>query len=321
MALKATFQDGRVLCSTCSSPINPDENVCGGCGETLQGDFEAFICPSCNLVVPSASDQCYNCGLRLKSGGENNGSLNNKGFLKRLLTWNEKSKVVRKKVVTPTIQKAEIERHVKEEAKAEKEESIKGLVDTFKAVINTRKRKLRGIHYMSTEELRRTKEEERRSLRQFGDLVEKVEGLFKDVWDKHNIELHDKDEKAKKAAEEMTNEKEEELKVQLEELMKEKETFKNGLEKQMERMNSLSNELEEKGNEIEEKENEIEDITVKKEHLEEANDKLTDLHGEIKDMLKVLDDLLGRLSENEIELFARSEDYRRYEMLLKKFAI
>jgi hypothetical protein len=48
---------------------------------------------------------------------------------------------------------------------------------------------------------------------------------------------------------------------------------------------------------------------------------LKKFHDEVKVILMVIDDLLGKLPEEEIEGFAKSEEYKRYEAILNKLSI
>ena len=79
----------------------------------------------------------------------------------------------------------------------------------------------------------------------------------------------------------------------------------------------------------------VRDLRMRVNELEEAMEKvaeeknrldreMTDLRGaeaEVRDVLRVLDELLGKLSDEEIERFARSDAFRRYERLLERVGV
>ena len=97
MAERAHIKDGKVICSTCSADLSPENSVCVQCGSELTGDLEAMICPYCKAVIKQFSTECPSCGLRFKAvkkPASPERSAEDEEFLKRLLDWGKKMNVV-----------------------------------------------------------------------------------------------------------------------------------------------------------------------------------------------------------------------------------
>ena len=88
MAKRGHTEEGKIFCSECGSIIEKEAARCEHCAESLEGDFEAVICPYCATVLDSISENCTNCGLRFKKESSNGGrSKEDEEFLSRLLDW------------------------------------------------------------------------------------------------------------------------------------------------------------------------------------------------------------------------------------------
>ncbi|MFQ5884246.1 MAG: hypothetical protein ACE5IO_04020 [Thermoplasmata archaeon] len=72
---------------------------------------------------------------------------------------------------------------------------------------------------------------------------------------------------------------------------------------------------------ITELEGELEKVTREKEKPEDVNQSLTGNTTDVKKVLKILDDLLEKLPDEEIKRFADSEDFRLYEKILKLYEL
>ena len=107
MAKRGHTQDGKVVCSDCSSVIDKTATKCEHCAAPLTEDFECLICPYCGSVLNSGVGHCTNCGLRFKP--EEKAVVRSKEdeeFLSRLLEWGKK---LESKRATPDVDKAETE--------------------------------------------------------------------------------------------------------------------------------------------------------------------------------------------------------------------
>ena len=88
MAKRGHTDEGKVFCSECGSIIEKEAAKCEHCTESLDGDFEAVVCPYCATILDSASENCTNCGLRFKKETSGGGrSKEDEEFLSRLLDW------------------------------------------------------------------------------------------------------------------------------------------------------------------------------------------------------------------------------------------
>lgn len=334
MALKAYLQDGRVLCSSCSSPLGPGDSTCSECKETLEGDFKAIVCPSCDILLSNETSKCYNCGLKFKAISRKPESPEDEAFLWRLLKWSEEDSVKDEAaVIKPTIETEKIERFEKEEAKAEKEESIQGLVEAFKIIIGAWRKRWESDQPMSSENMKSLVNEEISTLDQLEKMVEKVEGLFNELLEKHKAEMHEKEgiftTKPEQPSAELENIKKD-LEIQLESMkslkreLEEKEAMIKDLQDkqyQLQQENREMVDLKERLGQQDKDSSELAELRERQVQLEKENSELKEIHDEIKDVLKIVDDLLGKLTEEEIERFAKSEDFKRYEALLNKFSI
>jgi chromosome segregation ATPase len=435
MAQKATLQDGRVLCSKCSSPIKVDDTICSRCEEPLEGTIEAFPCPICNILLSRGIHKCHKCGLNFKPIYKKEGESHEEAFLGRLLRWEEFDNIKDTNVIIrPTIQKEEIERFEKKEAQAEKEESIQGLAESIKAVIAERRMRWTSADLVSLEDFSSLRNEERVSLEKLDDLAGKFDTLFKEICEKHKSEITERDEKIKAAEEapkneesdkikaqlvvlekekedlsksvemyrekvdilekkldmkekdlqetkdkklrleELNNEESDKIKIRIVELEEEKESMSNSVEMYREKVDILEEKLGRKEKDLQEtrdekrqleelkneesdkikarladmekekeeltnsvemyrekveildeklsmKEKDLQETTDKKLRLEALNDELTELHKKVKDILAMIDELLGKLPDDEIKRFAQSEDYKRYAEVLDKYSI
>jgi hypothetical protein len=285
MAKKALLKDGNVLCSLCSYPVESDAKACSNCNEPLDGDFEAITCPDCMIILANGTHKCYNCGLKFKvvsrTKAKPEDSREKEEFLGRLLSWTEddgKRDIAPgvQQPIRPTIEKEEIERFQEQEAKAESEESIEGLAEAFKAIIDERKERWSTVKFQSLESFKRLRREERESLDQLEILADKIETVMRKVFEKGQPSNSKGDSGG-------------DLELQRQ-LIEKLETELNANRERMEK--------------------------IEKEHAE-----LKGLQDEIKDVMKVIDDLLGKLPEDEIESFAKSKDYEQYEKILKKLSL
>jgi hypothetical protein len=287
MAKKALLKDGKILCSLCSYPVESDANACSHCSEPLDGDFDAMMCPDCKIILANGTHKCYNCGLKFKVVSrkrmkpDDSQEQEREEFLGRLLSWKEdEGKRDRapklQQPITPTMEKEEIERFQEQEAKAEREESIEGLAESFKTIISERKERWNSAKFESLDSFKRLRKEEKDSLVQMEVLVDKIESVLMKLLEKNQSDAL------------QGNPKEES-------------------EKQRESIEKLETELKENHEKLEK---------VEKESAE-----LKELQDEIKEVMKVIDDLLGKLPEDEIENFAKSKEYERYENLLKKLSL
>lgn len=101
MAERAHIKEGKVICSTCSADLAPENSVCVQCGSELTGDLEAMVCPYCKAVIKRFSTECPSCGLRFKAVKKPSSperSAEDEEFLKRLLDWGKKMNVVEEEV-------------------------------------------------------------------------------------------------------------------------------------------------------------------------------------------------------------------------------
>jgi hypothetical protein len=70
---------------------------------------------------------------------------------------------------------------------------------------------------------------------------------------------------------------------------------------------------------INELEEQVKKAVEERENLKTANVAITEGQAEVKRILKILDDLLEKLPDNEIKKFADSKDFKLYEKVLEKF--
>jgi len=89
MARRGHTKDGNVHCSGCGSVTEPDMTRCEQCGEALDGDFNAMVCPYCATVVEADSGSCSSCGLKFVTEKESR-SKEDDEFLTKLLAWGKK---------------------------------------------------------------------------------------------------------------------------------------------------------------------------------------------------------------------------------------
>jgi hypothetical protein len=287
MAKKALLKDGKVLCSLCSNPVESDASACEHCSEPLEGDFDAIICPDCEIILAHGTHKCYNCGLKFKvvsrkrAKDDDSQEQEREEFLGRLLSWTEDDgkrdrPPAIQKPITPTVEREKIERFQEREAKVEREESTEGLAEDFKTIIGERKKRWETVKFEGLNSFKKIRAEEKESLEQLEVLADKIEGVLKEALEK----------------------------------------------------NQNSNPKEEPGGELDIQRQLIEKLETE---LKESKDKLDkmlkegaemkDLLEDIKSVLTVIDDLLGKLPEDEIERFAKSKDYEKYENILKKLSL
>jgi hypothetical protein len=287
MAKKALLKDGKVLCSLCSNPVESDADACEHCSEPLEGDFDAIICPDCEIILANGTHKCYNCGLKFKVVSRRATKLDDsqeqerEEFLGRLLNWTE------------------------DDGKRDRNPAAK------KPMMPT----------IEKEKIERFQEQEAKVERE-----ESTEGLAEDFktiigerkkrWDTAKFEGLNSFKKLR------TEEKEslEQLEVLADKI---EGVLKDALEK-----NQNSNTNDDSGGDLEIQRQLIENLETE---LKESKDKidkmlkdgaeLKELLGDIKRVLTVIDDLLGKLPEDEIERFAKSKDYEKYERILKKLSL
>ncbi len=89
MARRGHTKDGKVHCSGCGSVTESGMTACEQCGEALDGDFQAMICPYCATVVESDSGNCSSCGLKFVTEKESRTKEDDE-FLSKLLEWGKK---------------------------------------------------------------------------------------------------------------------------------------------------------------------------------------------------------------------------------------
>jgi DNA repair exonuclease SbcCD ATPase subunit len=94
MALRAHVKDGKVVCSSCATPLSAESASCTQCGESLEGDLDAMVCPYCAAVLKRYSNECSQCGLRFRAVKKPvvEKGTEDEEFLKRLLEWGKKMK-------------------------------------------------------------------------------------------------------------------------------------------------------------------------------------------------------------------------------------
>jgi len=272
--------------------------------------------------------------LKFKAISRKPESPEDEAFLWRLLKWSEEDSVKDEApLIKPTIETEKIERFEKEEAKAEKEESIQGLVEAFKIIIGAWRKRWEDDEPMTSESMKSLVNEEISTLDQLEKMVEKVEGLFNELLEKHKAEMREKEgiftTKAEQPSAELENIKKD-LETQLESMkslkreLEEKEAMIKELQDkqyQLQQENRELVDLKERSVQQDKDSRELAELRERQEKLEKENSELKEIHDEIKDVLKIVDDLLGKLTEEEIERFAKSEDFKRYEALLNKFSI
>ncbi len=95
MARKGHTQEGTVHCSECGSGIEASSTTCEHCGESLDGEFQAMICPYCGTVLEGGAKDCFNCGLKFQATRDVTSlrSEEDEEFLSRLLQWGKAQKV------------------------------------------------------------------------------------------------------------------------------------------------------------------------------------------------------------------------------------
>ena len=309
MAKKALLKDGRALCSACARPVKPDEKACSHCKEALEGDFEALLCPDCKILLANGTSKCYNCGLKFKTMVKKREPVErakeDEAFLWRLLNWSEEE--IRKggsgptKVMVPVIENGEIERYQKEEAKAEKIESAQALVDAFNTIISARRAQFKSGLKNDGGNVEVFRKEALEFLMVLEDLTAKVELLFNDLMEKHHLDIL---------------EREAEFRLNLEKSKKTIEDFERDIRVQQEHVQTLKAQLQESGIKIKKLEMDAENggkgpgPAADKEFVEQ-----------LKKIFKVIDDLLGKLPDKEVEEFAKSPDFKVYEKVLEKLSI
>ncbi len=89
MAQRGHTKDGKIYCSGCGSVTEPGMTRCEQCGETLDGDFDAMVCPYCATIVKSDSGNCASCGLKFVTEKESRTKEDDE-FLSKLLEWGKK---------------------------------------------------------------------------------------------------------------------------------------------------------------------------------------------------------------------------------------
>jgi hypothetical protein len=58
----------REFCSSCGSPLSPEDTACPSCRKELKGRVE--VCGMCRSAVPSGSPRCPSCGTHLTDPGK-----------------------------------------------------------------------------------------------------------------------------------------------------------------------------------------------------------------------------------------------------------
>lgn len=169
MAKRGHTQDGKVVCSDCSSVIEKTASKCEHCAAPLTEDFDCLICPYCGSVLNTGVSHCTNCGLRFKPEEKTVvRSKEDEEFLSRLLEWGRKLEAKRETPDTdkaeteqasrvfkdvvgapstslPTESLKELKRTVEERNVYEKrEESILKLAEPLRKALDLRKRALNG---------------------------------------------------------------------------------------------------------------------------------------------------------------------------------
>lgn len=89
MARRGHTKDGKVHCSGCGSVTESGMTMCEQCGEALESDFQAMVCPYCATVVESDSGNCSSCGLKFVTEKESRTKEDDE-FLSKLLEWGKK---------------------------------------------------------------------------------------------------------------------------------------------------------------------------------------------------------------------------------------
>jgi len=313
MAVRIHLKTGEVICSSCGSIIKGDAENCPECGEHFEGDInedELFTVPEEEedenetqqvvkifkmLVGSSVMDLSYLENIKVDL--EELQAPTKVKYIHTVLTFSAK----RYKEIT------EVTSKLIERMKKKKKDGILSDLDKLKELEVHRK--------MALDRIRKLQDNYTTFLDKYFNLINKKEAFLKGRIDEFHKEVERRNLQAK-----MLVEKEKDL-LEREHKLREREK---SLEERIKDIEETGKALEGEGitkeewieqqRKIQEKLYKLREEVVKKTQ-ESEKEKLT------KEILKVLDALLGKLPDEVIEEFARSENFDLYKKVMNMYGL